>query len=155
MNPQVASFLDKIRRLYPYGVATRYIVATAAAAPNVELEPAACALLVVLPEGRALDDERLALMEAICTKGLKLSLDQCVVTDISDEQPIDAALSSMNAAVCVVFGSGTQAGRVVEINQKVVLYTYSLDRIASDGAIKREFWKQLQESVLPYISEQG
>lgn len=154
MDLQTASFLDKIRRLYPYGVATRYIVAPAAPAANVELGPKACALLVVLPEGRALDDDRLTLVEAICTKGLKLSLDRCVVQGISDEQPIDAALSSLNAPVCVVFGGGTQAGKVAEVDQKVVLHTYALDRIASDGSIKREFWKQLQESVLPYISEQ-
>jgi hypothetical protein len=154
MDLQVASFLDKVRRLYPYGVANRYIVAPAAVAADVESQQADCALLVVLQEGRSLDEERLSLIEAICTKGLRLSLDQCVVQGIPDNQPIDAALSLLNAPVCVVFGGGTQAGRVIELEQKVVLHTYPLDRIASDGSIKREFWKQLQESVLPRISEQ-
>jgi hypothetical protein len=151
LDLRTAAFLDKIKKLYPYGIPTSYI-STPALEPQSDSK-FVCSFVVVLPDGVALDEGRLGLLEGICTKGLKRAFKECQVIQVKDSREALAGNDAIKTPVIVVFGADAEAGRFEKRDELGILYTYSLDRIAQNVGIKREFWKQLQENILPRIVE--
>lgn len=153
LNPVV--FLDRIKRLYPYGVPQHLLFNSSA--NQQESEPTSCLLLVLQPQGGVLRDGLKLLVDGICSKGLRLPADACVVEVVSSdsysEQTLVEMFTTHSPRACVVFGSDIQPGRVARSDRGVTVYSYSLERIANDTAIKREFWKHLQENILPALQE--
>jgi hypothetical protein len=140
----IASFIDKIRALYPYGIPKNEIVARRVLPLE---EPRAACLFVVLLDAERLSESQAELVAAICTKGLRIEKDLCetVVLPIStSEEAIRATVEAGRARLSVVLGSQAAHGTVVASHEGVVLYSHSLPVIAENIAAKREFWAHLQ-----------
>jgi hypothetical protein len=153
------AFLDKVRRLYPLGVP---VAAIAAPRVVVKEEPqVACAVYVIserdsssgLAEMSAGDR---ALIEAICGKGLRLPMDACVVRSLKESPAVHEELieeiQKSSAKVALVFGGACDAlGRPQAVGSTVCIQTHPLDVIANTMDLKKEFWRQLQSSILPVL----
>lgn len=143
----IAAFLDKVRALYPYGIPTDEIVARIARPAE---EPMAACLFVVVLDAERLNDVQAELINAICTKGLKVERDRCatIVLPLSaSAESIRMAVDSGRARLSIVLGSQAAHGTVVTSNTGVVLYSHSLPTIAENIAAKREFWALLQANL--------
>jgi hypothetical protein len=137
------SYIDKIGKLYPYGVSVASIVDSQAHAVK-DARPV-CVLCVVSCG---------ALLEAICSKGLRLSKEEYQVEYFEGaitQEDIETRLRALGARAAIVFGGATSPGVVTQCNGTVVLHTHVLEKIAADQLAKKGFWKQLQESILPTI----
>lgn len=149
-DPRVlATYLDRIGRQYPFGIATSCIVV-----PNIVVANSAV-LIVVSPDGKAPEGSHSELLQGVISKGLKLSPESCPVSVISSEDPFKDSVSRIveasQAPVCVVFGGDKAPGSVEDVSESRILYTYALERIVHESVVKRELWKQLQEHVLPLV----
>lgn len=145
----IAGLLDKVRRLYPHGIPTAYIRATTAL-PDVVPTPT-CAFFILrdsVEMNKSLHD----LVDAICTKGLRVPREECSVLilpkDAVSGEQLEQYLSGTQAPLRVVLGGSSTPGATTSTPQGTILYTHSLDLIASDMAIKKDFWTHLQR-VLP------
>lgn len=105
----------------------------------------------------ALPDDERALVEAICSKGLKVPFERCCVTLVRPRTEIPAAIGALREAhgsspgVTIVFGANDELGTIGRGADGVVLTTHGLGRIAKDQAAKRETWAHLQ-GLLPLLS---
>ena len=144
----LARFLDRIRGSYPGGIP--HIALRASAAQGV-----ACSLVVVTDQPALPDGER-ALVEAICSKGLRLPLERCRVSLVSPRTELLAALGTLREgqegahAVTIVFGADGELGVLGQGPGGPVLQTHALGRIGSDQSAKRETWSHLQ-TLLPLL----
>jgi hypothetical protein len=146
------SYIDKIGKLYPYGVSVASIVDSQAHAVK-DARPV-CVLCVVSSGQAAGTDGCGALLEAICSKGLRLSKEEYQVEYFEGaitQEDIETRLRALGARAAIVFGGATSPGVVTQCNGTVVLHTHVLEKIAADQLAKKGFWKQLQESILPTI----
>lgn len=145
----VASLLDKVRRLYPHGIPTAYIRASTAPA---DATPSLTCAFFILRDSVEMNKSLQDLVDAICTKGLRIPRESCSVLTITKDavsaEQLEEHLSKANAPLRIVLGGLSTPGSTTSTPQGTILYTHSLDLIASDIAIKREFWAHLQR-VLP------
>ena len=148
-DPQtLATYLDRIRGDYPYGIATSLIASPAPVSHSAML-------IVVSPDGQQLEGPHAELLEGVITKGLKLTPERCPVSVVRADDPLQVCvartLESSHAPVCVVLGGEKAPGSVEEISGVRVLYSYAVERIVHESAVKRELWRHLQEHVLPLV----
>ncbi len=145
------AYLDRVKKLYPYGVSASSIVISSDVAIPVK-QATVRALLVVCDEARS---EYETLLGAICSKGLQLTSNEYFVRylgAVSFSEGILADLSEAHSPLtAVVFGAGGKPGATSASGSTRVLFAESLGRIAIDLAIKKEFWRQLQESIVPLL----
>jgi hypothetical protein len=148
----LATYLDRVRPDYPFGIATSLIVT-----PNTKVAHSAV-LIVVSPDGQQPGGPAAELLQGVVTKGLKLAPERCLVSVVSAEDSLQECISRIletsHAPVCVVFGGDQAPGSVDQIAEVRVLYTYGLERIVHESVVKRELWKHLQEHVLPLVQEE-
>ena len=138
---QLAQLLDKIGSLYPAGIPTASIVASEMSQPEVEVGtvPRVRARLVVVGDRSEVSSEELALLDAIATKGLKLTEDEYTrefVATSADAFAPDKPLG----ALTVLFGEpavpSNAAGMVIPTN--------SLASLCGDPDLKKGLWRCLQ-----------
>lgn len=116
----------------------------------------ACALLVITDQVSLPDQER-ELLEAICSKGLRLPFERCCVTLVRPRSEVGAALSAVRESsggtpgATIVFGSSEEMGTLSLDRECAVLHTHGLDRIGADQGAKRDTWKHLQ-TLLPHLA---
>lgn len=156
-NPlNLLSYIDKIGKLYPYGVSVASIVTPQEEQRLDDLSPV-CVLCVVSSGQRDSVQDEETLLEAICAKGLRLSRGEYQIERFEREeltqQSIERRMQALNPGVGIVFGGLASAGTVTTYNGSRVLHTHALKKIAGDVLAKKEFWKQLQESILPIIED--
>lgn len=158
LNPLL--YIDKIQKLYPFGVSVSAI-STPPAAHSVE--PASsdrrpvCILFSISDSGGDGQGAHDALLKAICDKGLNLAHNEYLVqyhrpSDFSQEV-LTSEIQAHAPAVMVVFGGHEKPGAVTTFHSTRVLHAHPLASIAAELPIKKEFWKQLQESILPIVKE--
>ena len=150
-------YLDRIRSLYPHGVAEAMITLPEETLHGSQqgVKKVRFVLCVVSQTSQPLSAESEALIEAICTKGLGLTMTQCEVRAYAAEQfSEDIFLKDMQScpgSVAVLMGDISKPNSVTVSSALTVLRTYSLEKIAGDAEVKRAFWKQLQASILPLL----
>jgi hypothetical protein len=148
---QALAYLDRVRKLYPHGVSSSSIVRAADAAVSVS-HATASALLIVCGEARSEHD---ALLGAICSKGLQLASNEYSVHYLEDASVSEATVADVikqhSPMVAIVFGAKGRLGAVSPSDPTRVLFAEALEKIANDLAIKKGFWRQLQESVVPLL----
>jgi len=148
----LAGLLDRVSRLYPFGVPKQFLKPEAC---QVAGEQSRCALLHV---GEDLNGNQklTALAEAICTKGLRLSLEHCVLRSVSEAELNDQGLASLvakiGAPVVIVCKESDQAGSIEELNGAVVLTSFPLNQIVDNVDVKRKFWEHLK-LIIPRLHE--
>jgi hypothetical protein len=133
----LACFLDKVAFLYPYGVP-----ASAMAAPSQQTT-IECAFILVSTDS-AIGSTHSELLDAICTKGLRLNRKACdvrVIPTWPESSP------SMTAPLTVVLGAQRKPGTVESSSGGKILYSHSIDQIANQVTLKRDFWSHLQALV--------
>ena len=145
----LASLLDKVRSHYPYGIPKEAIVAPRASeqVPSAAVTPAPRCLFVVILEAPALTQAQGDLIDAICTKGLKIAREECVSVVLSTETSpteVQGTIERVGARLSVVLGGPAAHGTVTASKTGTVIHTHSLPSIAENVAIKREFWGLLQ-----------
>ncbi len=158
LNPLV--YIDKIQRFYPCGVSVSSILTPVAVTCQSPTSLDARVVCMVVRDGAQdgeAPDANETLLAAICHKGLQLSADEylverCDVREFSAEL-LANRIQHHSPAVVIVFGGGDSPGTVTTLASTQVLYAHALEKIASDLSIKKEFWRQLQESVLPIVKE--
>lgn len=145
----IAGLLDKVRRLYPHGIPTAYIVKSSQAPTSVQA--LRCAFFI-LRDSVEMNKELHDLMSAICTKGLRVLREDCsvqiLVKDATPHEQLEKCFSETSAPLQIVLGASQTPGTTTSTPTGTILYSHSLDLIASDVATKKEFWGHLQ-SVLP------
>ena len=164
-NINATTLLDKIRRLYPYGVPDSVVVKPA----SLQARPPApqCLLLVVTQVKRELVSTEQALVDGLFSRGLCLAPGTWASEVLSVEEYSSRLVSERVEAygpkAVIVLGAGNQPDEAsIEVGSRVgspdaaenrcaVLMSYPLEQIANDSSAKREFWKQLQERVLPAL----
>jgi|GEM_PF-1748905 len=153
-NEEICGYLDKISRLYPSGIPRSLIPKVI---PTVAAAQPRCALLYVVEEGAA--SEQLAtLAGAICTKGLRVPLDHCVVRSVVsadiEGEGLAKLVSQVGAAVVVLCGSSLAPGEVAQLGGAVILTSFSLAQVGQNAEVKRQFWDHLK-LVIPRIHSLG
>lgn len=141
----LATLLDKIRSHYPYGIPREAIVAPRSV-PEATPPAPRCLFALVLDTPQ-LSAAQIELLEAICTKGLKLAREEyssVVFGPGASTEEILAAIERTGAPLSVVLGSPTALGTVAASKSGVVIYSHPLPVIANDIGAKREFWGLLQ-----------
>lgn len=134
-NPlELASFLDKVARAYPSGIPV-------AAVTQARHQPAFACCFVLVSGSPAVSGTYAELIDAICTKGLKLDRSTCEVRVVSQ---VEEDLASFGAPLTVVLGSSRTPGSIEEPQGRRVLFSHSIEGIASNPNTKREFWGHLQ-----------
>lgn len=135
MKPsELACLLDKVARGYPLGIPR-----TALTTPT--LTPAyRCAFLVVSDSQSTLETHA-DLIDAICTKGLKLDRSLCDARVVSDS---GHEWQGSGIPMTVVLGSSRVPGSIESSGATTCLFSHSLEAIASNAGSKREFWGHLQ-----------
>ncbi len=148
---QLASLLDRVGRLYPGGIPTDAI--EAGNIVRSENSPRCAIIAVGAPE--PLDAVHMALAQAVCTKGLRLSLEQCAIVTAPTESPsgadLESLISRIAAPVVIVCGGAMVPGTVKELSGAVVLASHSLAEIAEVVETKRSFWEHLK-LIMPRLS---
>ena len=143
---QILSFLDRVAQRYPAGIPKSSV--STFQAPNYR-----CALLCIGAEER-LCDHMSALAQAICTKGLRLSADECVIrsvpTPFDVEGHLPSLVSELRASHVIICGGTTSPGVLQTVLGVEVLHSYQLEQVAADASIKRQFWEHLQ-LIIPRI----
>ncbi len=151
-SARTLGILDRSATLYPGGIPKALIRARST---RVSIQALHCALVVV--SQAPLGAELLELAKAICTKGLKLSLDLCKIDTVSREElasqdSIKALVTRQGADVVIICGGSATGGKLVEFpNGLSALLTYSLDEVASDTEKKRLFWGDIK-LILPRLA---
>ncbi len=138
---QLAQLLDKIGSLYPAGIPTASIVASEMSQPEIEVRmvPRVRARLVVVGDRAEISSEELALLDAIATKGLKLTEDEYATEFVAT--PSEAFASGhLPAAVTIVFGAVDSPKNA----QGEVIVTNALGELLVDTALKKALWRSLQ-----------
>lgn len=141
---QLASYLDRVRSAYPYGIpagAIRSAITTTAPTSDTR-----AVSFIVCSAGKALTPEHETLLESIASKGLKLTGEQTRRCVVQNREELSAAIdehSKLSSAV-LVLGSEQEQGSTHDRGGSLVLYSYPLSEIATLPAIKREFWGHLQ-----------
>ncbi len=158
LNPLL--YIDKIQKLYPFGVSVSAITTPPAdhsVGPASSEGRPVCILFSISDSGG--DGQRVhdALLKAICDKGLNLTNDEYLVqhhrlSEFSQEV-LTSQVKAHAPAVMIVFGGYEKPGTVTTFDSTRVLHAHPLARIAAELPIKKEFWKQLQESILPIVKE--
>ncbi len=150
---QLVNFLDRQARCYPGGIPKGLIRTVAREQYG---SPPQCALIQLGAED-GLNERLAALAGAVCTKGLRLPLERCVIRGFSGaeihEAELEALVAEIGAPVVIICGKGLEAGGKRELGGAVVLFSHSLDQVADSGEIKRQFWGHLQ-MVIPHISQE-
>lgn len=153
-NLTIAAFLDKIRALYPYGIAQQSIITSEREQPAQRT--VTCVFIVVTAEGAPSDEASGSLLEGIYSKALKLRDDECLIRTVSinecSEDLIADLVRSSGASVAIVFGGARQPGTEAIIHAATLLFAEPVVRIGSDASVKKEFWRQLQKSILPRLA---
>jgi hypothetical protein len=146
---QILAYLDRVKKLYPYGVSSASLIRSPGASVSVSQT---AALLFVCDEKRSEHD---ALIGAICSKGLQLTPNEYSVHHIEDQDILEVHVADLikerAPIVALVFGSESKRGAVEVIGSTRVLFVQPLKSISSDLAVKKAFWKLLQESVVPLL----
>lgn len=147
---QLLRFLDLQGRCYPGGIPKRLI---RSAAHEQVVCPPQCALIQCGARD-GLDERLSTLAGAVCTKGLRLPLERCLVRGFSglemSDRELETLVAEVGAPVLIICGKGLDPGRKRELQGAVVLFSYGLDQVAESGDIKRRFWEHLQ-TVIPHI----
>jgi hypothetical protein len=153
-SEELYGYLDKISRLYPGGIPRSSIPE---AKPEATTVKPRCALFYMTASGDAVEQLSI-LAEAICTKGLRVPLEQCVVRSIEAIDVTGDGLAQLvrqaNSPVVVLCGSSLPAGKVSEVEGAVVLTSFSLEQVGQNADLKRQFWEHLK-LVIPRIPNQG
>lgn len=130
----LAFFLDRVAALYPYGVPV------SALATQSRREPIEC-VFVLVSQDSGLAEAHAELLDAVCTKGLKFDRKACDVT-VVPAWPETSPRTS--APLTVVLGAQRAAGTLETTSEGKTLYSHPIGQIASEVALKREFWGHLQ-----------
>jgi hypothetical protein len=141
----LATFLDKVRNNYPYGIPREAIAAPRAVAE--ERTPAPRCLFVLILDTPQASASEMELLDAICTKGLKIAREECasvVLGSGASDEEISEAIERARAPLSIVLGSPAALGTVAASTSGVVLHSHPLPVIANDIGAKREFWGLLQ-----------
>lgn len=147
------SFLDKIAKLYPFGIPQACILSTGSHISSSA--GVACLCIVVLRNSATHDESTKMLISGISSKGLKLGEGEYAVEEVteSDWSPelLQKVVERHQPRAVIVFGGPVQPGVVHMQGRTSVLYSYPLERIAGEISIKRDFWGHLQESIVPLL----
>lgn len=136
---QLAQLLSRIAALYPYGIPTSAIVAPAEQAAAVESVRRVRARLVVVGDEASTSVDEIALLDAIATKGLKLTSDG-YSKEFVQSASVAFAPGSVEGGVTILFGcSGAPEGAVGH-----VITTGSLSELMGDASLKKTLWRELQ-----------
>lgn len=131
---ELAAILDKVARNYPHGIPQNAI-----ATPAILSTPSCTFLLV--HDSESIRETHAELIDAICTKGLKLDRTLCHVRVISDS---DRDWGGSSSPITLVLGSSRAPGTIETIGGATCLFSHSIEEIASNPGSKREFWGHLQ-----------
>ena len=138
---QLARLLDQVSGLYPHGIPVSVIAAPKDdESVSVVSEARAYHLIVV---GDDVSQAARDLLEGIIGKGLRVSPLECQVSHVVDGEAVALASGSESERV-IVFGSSQECGFIDRERGRPPLFTFSLEKIASDPATKKEFWRALQ-----------
>jgi hypothetical protein len=150
------AYLDRIMGHYPAGVAVASIIRPQVAEQVVASgeQLARCLVFVVCDGEEGLAESETAMLEAICVKGLRLAMSQCVVRHVPKGSAVEGLLEreikDLTPAVALVFGSG--AFEATPMGATAILRTYSLGELAQSAERKKQLWKEIQANVLPVIA---
>jgi len=133
----LASFLDKVALLYPYGVPASTLTAPRR---QTSIE---CAFVLVSNDS-SLGNAHAALLDGICTKGLRLDREAC---DVRVVPTWPDSSSGITAPLTVVLGAQKKPGTVESVSEGRIVYSHPIDQIAEQVALKRDFWGHLQALV--------
>lgn len=141
---QLAALLDRVGRSYPGGIPSAAIRTP----PTVVSERRfRCAILAV-GASDPLDQSLAALAEAICTKGLRLELEECAILAASSEsceaQALERLVAKVAAPVVILCGGSIAPGTLKEVGDSVVLASHALLEVAQVVETKRRFWEHLK-----------
>jgi hypothetical protein len=143
-NAQIAALLDRVSRLYPGGIPT---AALRSAQKVSTVKALRCAIIAVgVPE--TLDQGLSTLAQAICTKGLRLTLEDCAILGAPMEscsgEALEGLVAKIAAPVVILCGGTLAPGTVKEISGAVVLTSHALSEVAQVVETKRRFWEHLK-----------
>ena len=146
-----ATTLSALKRLYPFGVPSRFLVEQKKSGPRrLENTLKKLAFVGSIPgssEGAPYSGPGGELLAAAITKGLKLSLNDVVL--LNTDSGSGATFDEVSARVLVLFDSafqevGANTGTVSEHRGKRVIRTHGLAAILASQQSKREFWEHLK-----------
>lgn len=141
-------YLDKVRRLYPQGIPASVIVAPP---PSASSSARRECLFLIVRESADLPQDLSELLGAICAKAIMIPRELCEVKVLAKSEATDDGcrqlVSSVAAPLMIVLGSNIEAGTIESVGEGRVLYSHSLDGIATDLTIKRDFWSHLKAVV--------
>jgi len=141
---QLAALLDRVGRSYPGGIPSAAIRASSKVTPEKALR---CAIIVV-GAAEPLDQNLSTLAQAICTKGLRLALEDCAIVAASSEscegQALESLMGQIAAPVVIVCGGSMAPGTLKEVGGAVVLASHALPEVAQVVDTKRRFWEHLK-----------
>jgi hypothetical protein len=150
-TPRILAMLDRIVKLYPGGIPRGLIKQTS----SVAASPSGKKLVLLIESAREIEADGRALAEAICSKGLKLPLEQCEVLCLSEErlslEGIKEISSQFGCRAVLILGAKKPAGQFERFSDRVALWSHSLKEIASEPSKKREFWEHLK-SLIPILA---
>jgi hypothetical protein len=155
-----AVLLDKVARLYPAGIPTKFIQV-----PREDVPPQALGtkvlFVVVYPTGEMPAADR-DFLSSIASKGMRLQESEFTVTVVKDLPVAEARLRELSTSIqpraAIIFAetklSGPEPldGLPAEAGQVHVIRGPQLSHLASNAEAKRNFWKMLQE-MLNQIAE--
>jgi hypothetical protein len=147
-SDQLVGILDRIGHLYPRGIPTSAIRADNSFDPQtVPRWKFRCAIIAV-GSSEPLDESLATLAQAICTKGLRLPLDECAILAVTSEscegEALESLVARVAAPVVVLCGGRTIPGTLRELEGTVILSSYSLSEVACVVETKRGFWEHLK-----------
>lgn len=141
---QLARLLDQVGGLYPNGIPVSVITAP----QQDEVQPAvneARPYHLIIVGGEISQVER-ELLEGIVSKGLRVSASEYSVSYVPDEGAMSLASGSLSERV-IVFGSSRENGFLDRERGHPALFAYSLEKLAGDAGMKKEFWRALQTVI--------
>jgi hypothetical protein len=144
---QVLALLDKVAKLYPAGIPK-----AAVKSPGLSSKAQDVKRVLILAMSRdSLQTAEVALAQAICSKGLKIPVEQSEIravskAEISRDEIIEIS-RSIKCPRILVLGESHIPGAFEQIDGAHILWSYSLADIASDPTRKRDFWEQLKMMI--------
>jgi len=144
---QLAAYLDKVRRNYPYGIPRDAIRARPVSSSPTPAEGSIRCLLLVISELSELTPTDRDLALAISLKGLGIPETECQITPIPVDTPMEAIkglIDNLGAPLSIVFGSSATPGKVERAAYGTILHTQTLADIRDSAPTKRAFWSLLK-----------
>jgi len=145
---QLASYLDKVRRSYPYGIPRRAISSNSATSVGTSpsTEPLRC-LLLVISEDPKLDAADLELVQAIAIKGLGIPESEYKIVLMpagTSAKEIGSCVDAHGAPFSIVFGLSADSKGVEIRDYGTIVHGQPLERIRTSAETKRAFWSLLK-----------